>query len=183
MFVVPCPPWFAFSCAYFLGTCTDMRTRVPSISPNQCGVFSGTMMKSPFAILRDSPPSMPVPARLPGWFAFRHELAAGDQRAGAFDDVEHLGSFTCTVAGVPPAARYSRLAFYGRAAGSMGEVGLVGFPFGLGFGNHRGDVGAGGEELGRGGAAGGCWADALDTAPRMTRTSGRARMGNLRRAL
>ena len=30
---------------------------------NQCGVFSGTMMKSPFATCRDAPPSMPVPLR------------------------------------------------------------------------------------------------------------------------
>jgi hypothetical protein len=45
------------------GTCSVIRTSVPLISLNQCGVFSGTIMKSPFSTFRGVPPSMPEPAR------------------------------------------------------------------------------------------------------------------------
>src|SRR5258708_6191847 len=52
------------------GTWRDMRTRVPLIALNQCGVFSGTMMKSPLATDREEPPSMPVPPRFSGLLRF-----------------------------------------------------------------------------------------------------------------
>src|ERR1700726_2284437 len=45
------------------GTCIENRTSTPSMELNQCGVFSGTRMKSPFAMLRDVPPSIAEPLR------------------------------------------------------------------------------------------------------------------------
>jgi len=37
---------------------------------NQCGVPSGTMMKSPFATRRETPPSMPLPDRFAAFVRF-----------------------------------------------------------------------------------------------------------------
>jgi len=45
------------------GKWIDIRTIVPSICWNQCGVFSGTITQSPLAILRGVPPSTPDPVR------------------------------------------------------------------------------------------------------------------------
>jgi hypothetical protein len=41
-----------------------MITNAPSVSVKPCAVFSGTRMKSPLAMWRAAPPSMPVPVML-----------------------------------------------------------------------------------------------------------------------
>src|SRR3954471_5763187 len=45
------------------GTCSDISVMEPLITLNQCAVFSGTTIKSPFATLRAEPPSMALPVR------------------------------------------------------------------------------------------------------------------------
>src|SRR6185312_10359202 len=46
------------------GKRNDISVMFPLMVLNQCGVFSGTITKSPFATCRGEPPSMAVPERL-----------------------------------------------------------------------------------------------------------------------
>src|SRR5260370_18589007 len=46
------------------GTCMENTTSTPLMGLNQCGVFCGTRIQSPLAMLRGVPPSIAEPARL-----------------------------------------------------------------------------------------------------------------------
>ena len=75
-----------------------------------------------------------------------HEFAAGDHGCGAIHDEEKLGFFFVD-GGVTDRAAIFEVGAVGseRQKKRLHQIGLVGFAFGLGFGNERGsDVGGGG---------------------------------------
>ena len=73
------------------GTCSDISTSVPFMALNQCAVFSGTTMKSPFATLsRGCRPRCAVPVRLSPFRFSSDEFAARHHRRRAVDHIEEF---------------------------------------------------------------------------------------------